>query len=496
MLRCSWFLLFVLAVVSLPGCATEPPGPETDDQPLNFILILVDDLGWKDTGVYGTTFYETPNIDQLARNSMRFTQFYSAGCVCSPTRASIMTGKHPARLNITDWISGSQSGRLLPATYDDHLPLKELTLGEAFQAQGYLTAYIGKWHLGGEPYFPDQQGFRFTRAVAKGGYPATYFYPYRNPHPSNQDVPDLESGKDGEYLTDRLTDEAIHFLGENLNRPFLLTLSHYAVHVPLESKPELVQKYDLKASRLPAADGPGFLPEGGQATTKQLQDNTVYAGMIESLDESVGRIRSALKELGIAGDTALILVSDNGGLSTLASDSTAIPTPSTSNLPLRAGKGWLYEGGIRAPLMVSWPGVVRGGSENDEPVISMDLFPTLLEMAVLKLLPDQHQDGTSLVPLLTESGDLEREAIFWHYPHYLAGNSPSGAVRAGDYKLIEWFEDDRVELYNLAEDIGEANDLASRLPDKTEELRELLQEWRRETDARMPTLNPKWTPEN
>ena len=478
------------------GVCNRAPARKPTNQPLNFVLILVDDLGWMDTGVYGTTCYETPNIDQLAKNSMRFTQFYTAGCVCSPTRASIMSGKHPARLNITDWITGRQKGRLLPASYDHQLPLEELTLGEAFQAQGYLTAYIGKWHLGGEPYFPDQQGFRFTRAVAKAGFPATYFYPYRNPQPSNQDVPDLESGEDGEYLTDRLTDEAIHFLRENHNRPFLLTLSHYAVHVPLESKQELVQKYDLKASRLSASDGPGFLPEGRQATTKQWQDNAVYAGMIESLDESVGRIRSTLSELGIAEDTALILLSDNGGLSTLASDSTAIPTPPTSNLPLRAGKGWLYEGGIRAPLIVSWPGVTRGGSENEEPVISMDLFPTMLEMAGLKLRPDQHQDGVSMVPLLTESGDLGRDAIFWHYPHYLAGNTPSGAVRAGDYKLIEWFEDDRVELYNLAEDIGEVHDLTIPLPDKTEQLRESLQKWRKEADARMPTPNPEWIPQD
>ena len=482
MFRCSWLLPVVLAVVFLSGCATGSRS-ETGRRPLNFVLILADDLGWKDSGVYGSTFYETPNMDRLAKNGMRFTQFYTAGCVCSPTRASILSGKHPARLHITDWISGRQKGRLLPATYEHQLPLEELTLGEAFQEQGYLTAYIGKWHLGGEPYFPDRQGFRWIRAVAKAGFPATYFYPYRNPQPSNQDVPDLELGKVGEYLTDRLTDEAIHFLRNNRDRPFLLTLSHYAVHVPLESKPQLVDKYDLKASRLPAADGPGFLAEGLVGTTKQWQDNAVYAGMIESLDESVGRISSTLKELGIAADTALILLSDNGGLSTLASDSTAIPTPSTSNLPLRAGKGWLYEGGIRAPLIVSWPGVTRGGSENDEPIVSMDLFPTMLEMA-----------GLSMVPLLNESGDLERDAIFWHYPHYLAGNTPSGAVRSGDYKLIEWFEDDRVELYNLADDIGEVNDLAILLPEKTEELRELLQKWRREADARMPRLNPEWTP--
>ena len=496
MFRCSRLMLFFLAVVLfLAGCVTQHQR-EAEDKPLNLVLIIVDDLGWKDTGVYGSEFYETPNIDQLAMNSMRFTQFYTAGCVCSPTRASIMSGKYPARLNITDWISGRQKGRLLPASYDHQLPLEEVTLGEAFQAQGYLTAYIGKWHLGEGPYFPDHQGFRFTLAVAKGGFPATYFYPYRQPQPSKQDVPDLESGEAGEYLTDRLTDEAIRFLRENYTRPFLLTLSHYAVHIPLEAKEGLVNKYDLKASQLPTSDGPGFLPEGSQATTKQLQDHAVYAGMIESLDESVGRIQSALEKLGIARDTALILLSDNGGLSTLAVDSLAIPTPPTSNLPLRAGKGWLYEGGIRAPLIVSWPGVTRAGSESDEPVISMDLFPTLLEMAGLKLSPDQHQDGVSLVPLLTESSDWERQAIFWHYPHYLAGNTPTGAVRAGDYKLIEWFEDDRVELYNLAEDIGEVNDLATQMPEKTEELRELLRRWRSEVDARMPTPNPEWTPES
>ncbi len=489
---------FLAVVMLLAGCATPRQQetretPEINDKPLNFVLILVDDLGWKDVGVYGTEFYETPHIDQLARSGMRFTQFYTAGCVCSPTRASIISGKYPARLNITDWISGQQKGRLLPASYDRQLPLEEFTLGEAFQSQGYLTAYIGKWHLGDRPYFPGRQGFRYTLAVAEGGYPSTYFYPYRHAQPVRQDVPDLEPGEDGEYLTDRLTDEAIRFLGENRTRPFFLILSHYAVHIPLEAKERLIQKYDSKASQLPDPDRPALLPEGNQATTRQLQDHTVYAAMIESMDQSVGRISSALQALGIAKDTALILLSDNGGLSTVAGNT--IPR-STSNLPLRAGKGWLYEGGIRVPLIVSWPGVTRGGSESDEPVISTDLFPTMLEMAGLKPRPDQHQDGVSIVPLLTDSGSLEREAIFWHYPHYLAGNTPTGAVRAGNYKLIEWFEDDHVELYDLAEDIGEANDLATRMPQKTEQLRELLQTWRKDTDARMPTPNREWTPEN
>ena len=368
---------FLAVVMLLAGCATPRQQetretPEINDKPLNFVLILVDDLGWKDVGVYGTEFYETPHIDQLARGGMRFTQFYTAGCVCSPTRASILSGKYPARLNITDWISGRQKGRLLPASYDRQLPLEEFTLGEAFQSQGYLTAYIGKWHLGDRPYFPGLQGFRYTLAVAEGGYPSTYFYPYRHAQPARQDVPDLEPGEDGEYLTDRLTDEAIRFLGENRTRPFFLILSHYAVHIPLEAKEGLIQKYDSKASQLPDPDRPALLPEGNQATTRQLQDHTVYAAMIESMDESVGRISSVLQALGIAKDTALILLSDNGGLSTVAGNT--IPR-STSNLPLRAGKGWLYEGGIRVPLIVSWPGVTRGGSESDEPVISTDLFP-------------------------------------------------------------------------------------------------------------------------
>jgi len=483
------------------------PGDPTATAPppvRNIVWIIVDDLGWRDIGAAGSSFYETPNIDRLAAAGMRFTQFDTASPVCSPTRASFMTGKHPARVNITNWIGGRQAGMLLQGEYLGQLPLDEVTLGEAFKEAGYITAYMGKWHLGDGEHLPDAQGFDITVGVNGAGQPATYFYPYQRESPSVWDVPDLDDGLEGEYLTDRLTDEAVEFLRAHAGGPFFLVLSHYAVHTPLESKDDLAAKYETKAAALPPHLMP-FVAEGSLAISKTRQDHAVYAGMIESTDDSVGRILDVLDELGIADDTAVVLVSDNGGLSTLPAGRTSMPT---SNLPLRAGKGWLYEGGIRAPLIIKWPGVTDVGDTrstsavlttsnvaaiSDVPTTSMDLYPTLLAIAGLPARPEQHVDGLSLAPLLQGGKTLEREALFWHFPHYHgSGNRPSGAVRIGNLKLVEWFEDGRKELYDLQADPGETNDIAALDPGETARLHGILGRWRVDIDANMPTPNPDW----
>jgi len=448
---------------------------------LNFVFFLIDDLGWADLGCYGSTFYETPNIDRLASEGMRFTEAYAACPVCSPTRASIMTGKYPARLGITQWIGGPNE----PTPYRHYLPLEEVTIAEALKQAGYATGFVGKWHLSTRnpdraKYYPDQQGFDVNIGGDFSGAPPTYFWPYKKRNRALETMP--PGGAEGEYLTDRLTDESLKFLDANKDRPFLLYLSHYAVHTPIESKQALTNKYKARAEKLPKTEGPRFAEVYGRYKTRQVQDNPAYAGMIQSVDESVGRVMKKLAELGAAGNTAVIFMSDNGGLSTVAREGP------TCNLPLRAGKGWLYEGGIREPMIIKWPGVVRPGGVCSEPVTSTDFYPTMLQMTGLPLLPKQHVDGVSMVPLLTGTRKLKREAIYWHYPHYHgSGNKPSGAIRAGDYKLIEWYEDNSVELYNLKDDLGEKNDLAASMPEKAAELRRLLHRWLRQTKATVPT---------
>lgn len=462
----------------LVGCGTRGRRP-------NFVFMLIDDLGWTDAGVFGSTFYETPHIDALAAAGMRFTDAYAASPVCSPTRASILTGRHPARLNITDWIGGSQRGMLLPAEYDHQLPFEEVTIAEVLREAGYATGFIGKWHLGDDPYLPQAQGFDRNVGGSGAGQPASYFYPYRAPEGRSDywDVPHLEEGTEGEYLTDRLTDEALRFIDANRERPFLLYLAHYAVHTPIQSKPELTQRYEAKAAALPPADGPACIDESGLGVTKQRQDDPRYAGMVHSVDESVGRVVARLAELGLSDDTVVIFMSDNGGLTTLARGCNA----PTAVLPLRAGKGWLYEGGIRAPLIIHWPGVTEPGAVSSIPVTSTDFFPTMLAMAGLALHPELHVDGVNLVPLLRGTGTLDRDALYWHFPHYHgSGNRPSGAVRVGDYKLVEWFEDGRTELYDLRGDIGETTDVSRSLSDVAEDLYGRLVRWREGVDARMP----------
>ncbi|MCK4292870.1 MAG: sulfatase-like hydrolase/transferase [Planctomycetes bacterium] len=446
----------------------------------NFVFFLIDDLGWTDVGCFGSSFYETPNIDKLAKQGMRFTDAYAACSVCSPTRASIMAGKYPARLGITQWIGGPNQ----PTEYEHQMALEELTIAEALKDKGYATAFVGKWHLGSKDYYPQHQGFDINIGGDSSGAPPTYFYPYKRGNRALKEMP--PGGAEGEYLTDRLTDESLKFLEANKDGPFLLYLSHYAVHTPIQSKQELTDKYKAKAERMPETDGPRFVPVYGRYKTRQVQDHPAYSGMVQSVDESVGRVIAKLEELGVADNTVVIFMSDNGGLSTVAREGP------TSNLPLRAGKGWLYEGGIREPMIIKWPGVVKPGNLCSEPVTSTDFYPTMLEMAGLPLRPKQHVDGVSLVPLLKGKGKLKRKAIYWHYPHYHgSGNRPSGAVRAGDYKLIEWYENGAVELYNLRDDIGEKHDLAKKMPEKAAELRSMLHRWRKQMKAKMPASAPR-----
>ncbi|UCD49174.1 MAG: sulfatase [Phycisphaerales bacterium] len=458
-----------------------------DDAPArpNFVFFLIDDLGWADLGCYGSTFYETPNIDRLASEGTRFTNAYAACPVCSPTRASIVTGKYPARLGITQWIGGPNE----PTPYRHYLPLQEVTIAEALKQAEYATGFVGKWHLStrGEDrfeYYPDRQGFDVNIGGDWSGAPPTYFHPYEKRGRKLETMP--PGGKEGEYLTDRLTDESLRFLEANKDKPFLLYLSHYAVHTPIESKQALTEKYQAKAKTLPALEGPHAQPVYGRYQTRMVQDNAPYAGMVQSVDESVGRVMDKLEELGLEENTVVIFMSDNGGLSTVPREGP------TCNLPLRAGKGWLYEGGIREPMLIKWPGAAKPGSVCDETVTSTDFYPTMLEMAGLPLRPAQHVDGVSLVPLLKKTGTLQRDAIYWHYPHYHgSGNRPSGAVRAGDYKLIEWYEDGHVELYNLRDDLSEQKDLAAAEPAKTAELRQMLHAWRNRMNGKMPAGAPR-----
>jgi arylsulfatase A len=440
-------------------CAERPSVP-------NIIFILADDLGCADVGCNGSKFYETPHIDRLARQGMRFTDAYAACPVCSPTRASILTGKWPARLHLTDWIPGegnSPAHRLLVPKWRQYLPLEEMNLAKALKPAGYVSASVGKWHLGGPEYYPQRQGFDLNIAGTHYGHPASYFWPYEG---KTHTVAGLrEGGHQGEYLTDRLTAEAEKFIEQNKDHPFFLYLPHYAVHGPLQGKPAVVAKYKAKK---PVAE----------------QKNAVYAAMVEGVDDSVGRILAKLDALGIADRTVVVFFSDNGGVWPQA----------TSNAPLRAGKGFLYEGGIREPMIVKWPGKVRPGSTCSVPVASVDFFPTFLQIAGVKL-PGK-VDGESLVPLFEQSGPLHRDALYWHYPHYWGGNRvrPAGAVRWGDWKLIEHYEDNRVELYNLKDDLSETRDLAAEKPDEAARLRTMLHDWRRSVDAQMPRPNPNYGP--
>ena len=475
-------VLVLAALLALPSCVSE----KTVGRP-NFVFILVDDMGWRDAGCYGSTFYETPNLDRLAREGMLFTDGYATSPVCSPTRGAILTGKYPARTGLTDWIGPPERhpvNKVIPPPNVEQLPLQEFTLGEAFKEAGYTTFYAGKWHLGKEPFYPNYQGFDSTVAVAD----TLPYFP-----PSGDRSAEAAGGSEGEYLTDRLTDESLKFLDEQVGKekPFLLYLSHYAVHAPFKAKKNLIAKYENKAKLLPPVEH-RFLAEG-DSQARQTQNDPVMAAMIESMDDSVGRVMNKLQDLGVAEDTVVIFTSDNGGMG-LSFPSRPLEAP-TSNLPLRAGKGHLYEGGIRVPLIIKWPAVVKVGSLSSQPVISTDFYPTMLDIAALPLKPEQHVDGRSLLPVLKGTDLLKRDALFWHYPHYdRLGDRPASAVRFGNYKLIEFLEDGRLELYDLNQDLGERHNLTAKMPAKATQLRALLYDWRTSVNARMPTPNPDHIP--
>jgi len=398
----------------------------------NVIVILADDLGWTDLACYGSDLHATPHLDGLAKSGMRFTQNYSACTVCSPTRAALLTGKYPARLRITDWIPGlmPDNPKLLVPDWTKYLPTSETTLASLFRARGYVTALIGKWHLGGEAYYPEKHGFDINIAGTEKAAPPSYVAPWK--------IPNLTEGKAGDYLTDRLADEAVTFIEKNKDRPFFLYLPHFAVHTPIQGRADLVEKYQAKIK------------------AGLTHNNAAYAAMVESLDASVGRIRAKLRELNLEDNTIIIFTSDNGGR-----------VPTTSNRPLRFGKASAYEGGVRVPLIVHWPGETKPGRVLDTPVITMDLFETVVEMAGLRAAEPAKdaagRDGVSLVPLLRGTGGLTRTELYWHYPHHqhyqLGGAMPYSAIRSGDFKLIEFLNDKRLELYDIKNDIGEQRDL-------------------------------------
>jgi arylsulfatase A len=458
------FSSVTLVMVSIAAAAPGRAAATASEKP-NIVFLLIDDLGWADLGCCGSRYYETPRIDQLCRQGMRFTDAYAACCACSPTRASILTGKYPARLRLTDWIPGQTRAnrKLLIPDWRKYLPCEEVTVADVLRPAGYATAAVGKWHLGGEPYFPEHQGFDLNVAGSNAGAPRSYFHPYG-------DRPRLSGGKPGEYLTDRLTDEAVDFIEAHRREPFFLYLAHYAVHTPIQAKEEMIAKYRAK-----------------QPTDEQK--SPVYAAMVESVDQSVGRVVDTLDQLGLTDRTVVFLFSDNGGL---------LRPSATSNAPLRSGKGFPYEGGVRVPLIVRWPNVVPAGSVCRDVVTSTDFYPTLLEITGLEGDPKHNEDidGVSLMPLLKRTGVPAREAVFWHYPHYNPiGGYPYGAIRQGPWKLIEFYEDMHVELYNLADDLAEQNDLADAMPDRAAALRKRLHAWRTELDAQMTSPNPGYQPD-
>jgi len=435
---------------ALPSCVRALRAETASPKP-NFVFILIDDMGWRDVGCYGSRFFETPNIDRLASQGMRFTDGYAACPVCSPTRLSILTGKYPARVHLTNYLVGQRwpdNSPLRPVEWRREMPPEEVTLAEALKPAGYVSACIGKWHLDSKlpGTLPGAQGFDVVVAQV--------------PNKTDKQA----SG---------FTDKAVEFIRTNKDKPFFLYLAHHSVHIGLEATPDLVEKYQKRVR----PDDP--------------QNNPTYGGMVECVDNSVGRVMAALDDLGLAERTIFVFLSDNGGLSMKE----GAKTPATSNLPLRAGKGHVYEGGVREPWIIRWPGVVRPGSTCSVPVSSVDFYPTFLEIAGVGGDPAHVVDGEGIVPLLKQAGGLKREAIFWHYPHYSnQGGLPAGAVRQGDFKLIEFYEDNHVELYNLRDDIGEQRNLAGQMPDKAAALRDRLHEWLKAVGAQMPERNPNYDP--
>jgi arylsulfatase A-like enzyme len=436
----------------------------------NIVFYFIDDLGWTDVSFMGSKYYETPHVDQLSKEGMKFMSAYSNAPNCAPSRACLMSGQYGPRHGIYT-VGNSDRGKaqfrkLIPTNNTTVLADRFVTIAESLQSAGYVTATMGKWHLGADP---TTQGFDVNIAGKHWGSPSGggYHSPYN--------YPNLVTKEKGEYLTDRLGQEACKFIETNKGKPFFLYLTHYAVHTPIQTKPELKAKYQKKN------------PVGGHK-------NAAYAGMIESMDDSIGTVQATLKRLKLEDNTIVIFFSDNGGHGGV-----------TSNAPLRGSKGMLYEGGIREPLVVKWPGVTKPGTACNEPVIGVDLYPTFLEMAGAMRPKNYLLDGLSIAPLLRDStASLDREALFWHFPCYLQGytprhgpfrTTPAAAIRMGDWKLIEFFEDSTLELYNLKNDLSEKTDLAKKMPNKTKELHAAMLKWRRSVKAPVPTAkNPLYDP--
>ncbi|WP_257669246.1 sulfatase [Parapedobacter tibetensis] len=470
-------LLLLVTLCNISMAAAQPP------QKPNIIVFLVDDLGYSDVSCYGSDYYETPHIDQLAESGMRFTDAYASSTLCSPTRASLLTGKNPARLHITHAIpiqgyrriDGGKGTPLKDADYVMNLPLEEVTIAEALKVGGYATASIGKWHVCDDlAYYPEYQGFDVNIGGNHHGHTGEHFYPYHGRWRMAEGHPWVEwntlpDGEQGEYLTDRLTAEAVDFIADNSDRPFFLYLSHYAVHTPIHAKKDIQERYEQKA------------PDSLKGHVKPA-----YAAMIESVDASMGAIMEKLAASGLAENTIVIFASDNGGHGR-----------QTSNYPFRGNKGNFYEGGIRVPLIVRWPGVTNRTSVSETPVITTDLYPSILDMVGLPLMPDQHRDGVSLVPVLKQEGTLAREALYWHFPNYVGTGHPNpatplSAIRYHDWKLIESLEDGTLELYDLKTDQEELYNLASSNRKMAKSLQQMLEIWRNQIDVQMPEINPAY----
>lgn len=488
--------------VFLPA-SVAPGGAEIAGSKPNVIFILLDDFGYADLGCYGSRFYETPNIDRLAAQSVRFTDAYAACPVSSPTRASVMTGKYPVKTGITDWIpgrqatnSGSPTDRLIAKPFTLNLAHNEVTIAEMLKNNGYTTMISGKWHLGEDPgFWPESQGFDVNKGGFSKGSPVRgkqpdgtvangYFSPYGNPR--------LADGPAGEYLTDRSTDEAIRFIEDNRNKPFFVYLPYYATHNPMQAKEEHIRKFTEKAAVAGLDKQQPFTREkdwirpemSDNFKERIIQSNPVYAAMIWSVDENIGKLLRKLDELGITDNTIIFFTSDNGGLAT----SEGSPT---CNAPLRAGKGWLYEGGIRVPLIITYPGKGKPGTVIKTPVCSIDFLKTIADMTGCSN-GQPETDGVSFVSLFKKD-KLKERPLFWHYPHYSnQGVEPGSAVRLGKYKLIDNFEHGRQELYDLENDLSETTDISSANPAKTKELHNLLNKWREDNNAKMMDRNPKW----
>ncbi len=489
---------FIVATVYGFGCQTT----KTDDQRPNVVFIVVDDYGWMDTGFQGSEFYETPNLDKLAAEGMIFTNGYAASGVCSPSRVSLLTGRYPPRSGITDWIKGYQADQtpeqlsryaMIGPENVYNLPHDEIAIARALKDVGYNTCFVGKWHVGHDSlYWPEYHGFDKNVGGWLRGGPSgnregnrSYYSPHNNPR--------LSDGPEDEFLTDRLVDESIAWMEMQEDNPFLLYLSFYVVHTPIHPKPEKVPYYEEKARRMGLDTLPAFSTDFEWYNNhpnprwhwkeRLVQNCPEYAALIESMDENLGRVLDYLKASGLDKNTIVVFTSDQGGLSTAE-------TSPTYNGPLRAGKGWLYEGGIRVPYILKIPGKTTAGSVSDVPVHGIDLYPTILDACNVDIPNKDEIDGLSLLPLV-KGNKLDRQYLFWHYPHYgEKGDAPAGAVRKGDYKLLEFFETGEIELYNLREDISELNNLSQVKPELARELLEELKEWREEVGAKMPRKNP------